>query len=472
MVYRFMGFKIHPVDQVMLQFMQDAEEKCIDQDHGPCGPDAGPPEIAVDANEQEAHQEDEQAPEILVFKYRVFFFEVLIRTAYFFPDLAGLLLMCQNYLYFTGFAGILLRMLPALHTFYERAKLALIHQYAGFLVLKQVCSDFIMNDSEDFLYFRDRKTYPEMVKNKLITVCIPCYNNPGQIKFLLQNLATQRFEDFDVVVTDNSTNDEIEQLMGTFSEQLDISYYRNETNIGAVPNWNKAIALATGEWIKIMHSDDFFTDEDSLSGFAAHTRSGATFLFSDFSYLHEATGRIEHYHFPEKKLKDIYSEPMILNGNNLIGNPSATMIHKSLKQVIYDPRFTWKVDIQYFISLIKAGAQLLHISKGLVTIGMNEHQLTRKVKTNPEFEIPESYYMLEAFGFESLNNINVYDAYWRVYRSLGIYDLATIRSYHQADWGPVLEHLFRNLSQCKPGMLKQGWYSKLMMFKSYLTRPR
>lgn len=311
-----------------------------------------------------------------------------------------------------------------------------------------------------------------MAENRLITVCIPYYNNPDQIEFLLQNLADQSFEDFDVVVTDDSTNNAIEPLINRFSDRLDIKYYTNEKNLGAALNWNKSIALATGEWIKIMHTDDFFTDRDGLLDFAAHTQSGATFLFSDFSFLYETTGKIEHYHFPERKLKAIYKEPMILNGNNLIGNPSATMIHKSLKQVIYDPKFSWKVDIHYFISMIKAGARLKHINKGLVTIGMSDGQLTRKVMTNPKFEIPESYYMLEAFGFEALNNINVYDAYWRVYRSLEIYDLATIRSYHQADWGPVLEHLFRNLSKCNPEMLKQGWYSKLMMFKSYLTRPR
>lgn len=311
-----------------------------------------------------------------------------------------------------------------------------------------------------------------MTKTKLITVCIPCYNNPEQIKSLLQNLADQSFKDFDVVITDNSDNDAIAILSAAFSDRLELAYYKNETNIGAVRNWNKAIELAGGEWIKIMHSDDSFTDKDGLLEFAQHTHSGATFLFSDFHYLYESSGKSEASRFPERKLKAIYEEPMILNYKNLIGNPSATLIHKSLKQVTYDPRFIWAVDIEYFIKLIKAGAKLKHINKDLVTIGMNAQQLTGKVRGNPKYEIPESYYQLEQFGFETLNNILVYDAFWRIFRRLGLYDLAEIGLYHQADWGPVMGHLFRSLAKCNQGMLQQGWYSKLMMFRSYLSRPR
>lgn len=311
-----------------------------------------------------------------------------------------------------------------------------------------------------------------MAKTKLITVCIPCYNNPEQIKSLLQNLAIQSFKDFDVVITDNSDNDAIAVLSAGFSDQLELTYYKNETNIGAVANWNRAIELAGGEWIKIMHSDDAFTDQDGLLNFAQHTNSGGSFLFSNSHYLFVSTGETRDYNSPKRKVKAIYTEPMILNGNNLIGNPSATLIHKSLKGVLYDPRFIWLVDIQYYINLIRSGAILKHIDKDLISIGVHENQLTQRVKSNPKYEIPESYYMLEQFGFESLNHVRVYDAFWRVYRRLEINDLATIQSYHQAEWGPVMEHLFMSLSKCKPELLHKGWYSKLMMFKSYLSRPR
>jgi len=63
----FIGFKVHPVDQVMFHFVEDAEEEGIDEDHDPGREYTHPPQVTVDGNQAAAEQENEHTPEILVF---------------------------------------------------------------------------------------------------------------------------------------------------------------------------------------------------------------------------------------------------------------------------------------------------------------------------------------------------------------------------------------------------------------------
>ena len=50
-------------------------------------------------------------------------------------------------------------------------------------------------------------------------------------------------------------------------EKSYVKYYKNPQCLGAAANWNAAISKARGEYIKIMHHDDWFTDENSLREF-------------------------------------------------------------------------------------------------------------------------------------------------------------------------------------------------------------
>ncbi len=61
------SFKIHPVDQVVFHFVEDAEEEGIDEDHRPGWENTYPPQVAIDRHQAAAEKENEHTPEILVF---------------------------------------------------------------------------------------------------------------------------------------------------------------------------------------------------------------------------------------------------------------------------------------------------------------------------------------------------------------------------------------------------------------------
>jgi glycosyltransferase involved in cell wall biosynthesis len=93
-----------------------------------------------------------------------------------------------------------------------------------------------------------------------ISVCIPAYKRTEFLKRLLDSLMIQNFKNFEVVITDDSPGNDVKTLVQGYSE-LPIKYFRNEHALGTPENWNEGLRQAKGGWIKIMHDDDWFTNE-------------------------------------------------------------------------------------------------------------------------------------------------------------------------------------------------------------------
>jgi hypothetical protein len=84
-------------------------------------------------------------------------------------------------------------------------------------------------------------------------------------------------------VTDDSDGTGVNDLCKEYSNKLVIEYYKNLIPLGTPENWNEAVRRANGQWIKIMHDDDWFTGPDSLGLFASAAQSsGDDFIFSDY----------------------------------------------------------------------------------------------------------------------------------------------------------------------------------------------
>lgn len=96
-------------------------------------------------------------------------------------------------------------------------------------------------------------------KKPRVSVCIPTYNRARYIGKTIQSILNQTFSDFELIIVDNASADNTEEVVRKFMEKDNrIRYYKNAKNIGMHPNWNRAIELATGDYIAIFHDDDLY----------------------------------------------------------------------------------------------------------------------------------------------------------------------------------------------------------------------
>ena len=83
-----------------------------------------------------------------------------------------------------------------------------------------------------------------------VSICIPCYNNADEVERLLQSIYRQSYTDFEVNISDDSTSDETQALVNGCYPM--VKYQRNQKPYGHILNWNAAIKMAEGTYIKIM----------------------------------------------------------------------------------------------------------------------------------------------------------------------------------------------------------------------------
>jgi glycosyltransferase involved in cell wall biosynthesis len=89
-----------------------------------------------------------------------------------------------------------------------------------------------------------------------ISVCIPTYNGGKYLRETLVSIEQQTFTDFDVVITDDRSIDDTTSIVEEFSDRLPITLVVNEQPQGLPGNWNRALEVGTGRWIKFVFQDD------------------------------------------------------------------------------------------------------------------------------------------------------------------------------------------------------------------------
>jgi glycosyltransferase involved in cell wall biosynthesis len=94
-----------------------------------------------------------------------------------------------------------------------------------------------------------------------ISICIPAYKRLPYLKRLLASIAEQSYKHYEIIVSDDSDDDSVHHFLQSFNQLVSIQYFKNTPSLGTPANWNAAISKAKGEWIKLMHDDDWFSNK-------------------------------------------------------------------------------------------------------------------------------------------------------------------------------------------------------------------
>lgn len=92
-----------------------------------------------------------------------------------------------------------------------------------------------------------------------LSLGMPVYNGENFIGRALDTLLAQTFQDFEIVICDNASSDRTEEICRGYAERDGrIRYYRNESNIGAAPNFNRVFELSTAPYFRWAPHDDAY----------------------------------------------------------------------------------------------------------------------------------------------------------------------------------------------------------------------
>ena len=101
-----------------------------------------------------------------------------------------------------------------------------------------------------------------------ISIAIPTYEYKGEgelfLTHLINTITMQTHSDYEVIISDQSINDKIQNLILCLSDPK-IIYFKTNEKLGNISyNTNNAIKHCSGDIIKVMHQDDFFATKYAL----------------------------------------------------------------------------------------------------------------------------------------------------------------------------------------------------------------
>lgn len=236
-----------------------------------------------------------------------------------------------------------------------------------------------------------------------VSVCIPAYCNPLTLQRTLQSVATQEFTDYEVVVTDDSPDESLETIVRCADIPARVSYQRNATRLGSPENWNHCVSLAIGEFVKILHHDDWLSSRHSLGEYVElMRRNPRSNLGFSATIVSNPDGTMQRIHRPSRWLLAVVTRnPRRLFPWNLIGSPSASIYRRS-GAISFDSRLRWVVDLDFYIRMLLENPHLAFTAAPLVcTTNGLPTQVTSQSLGNKRVELFEWTYLYARLFYRS-----------------------------------------------------------------------
>ena len=132
-----------------------------------------------------------------------------------------------------------------------------------------------------------------------ISVITATYNSAATVRDTMESVLGQTHQDLEHIIVDGASADETLSIVASYAprygERLRIV---SEPDSGIYDAMNKGVALATGDVVGLLNSDDFFTSREVLSAVAAAMDDEACdAVYGDIHYVNgEDLGKpVRHY---------------------------------------------------------------------------------------------------------------------------------------------------------------------------------
>jgi len=239
----------------------------------------------------------------------------------------------------------------------------------------------------------------------LVSVCIPCYKNPVLLERCLLTVLEQSYSNIEIIITDDSPNNEVSDVIKKYAADKRIQYTKNFPSLGSPENWNAALRLAQGQYVKIMHHDDWFTNSDALKNFVDTALStNADFICSNCFNVRPDK---KQKHFIPEKFKDRWktNSSLILYAN-YIGNPSTTFfkLTAGVKNILFDINTMWFVDVLFYYEYTQKNKKIVFIKDFLIDTSAGLDTQVTNSAISGKTVLTEFIYMAEKHKLFAKNN--------------------------------------------------------------------
>ena len=197
-----------------------------------------------------------------------------------------------------------------------------------------------------------------------VSVCIPTYKGALTIAATIESVLAQTLEDFELLVVDDGSPDDTAAIVARYADPR-ISYHRNPRNLGPQGNWNRCLELARGRCFKLLPHDDLLHPrclERQAAVLDADREQRIALVFC----ARDVIGPAGQTLLVQRGFRGLPEGAVAANrvlsaclrrGTNLIGEPGAVLLRKSLADKVggFDASNPYVIDLDYWARLLAHG---------------------------------------------------------------------------------------------------------------------
>jgi succinoglycan biosynthesis protein ExoO len=179
-----------------------------------------------------------------------------------------------------------------------------------------------------------------------VSVIIPAYNTEKYIAKAIESVLQQTLDNFEIIIVDDSSTDSTLTIAKSYCDPR-IKVLTNPENMGAAFTRNRAIKAASGTWIAVLDSDDWYVPDRLEKLLAVANSQAADMVADDVYYINDGEELPWSTLFTEseKKVdKIIQIDPVFFVNTDMPGVGGLTL---GLSKPIINREFLSKHKIEY-----------------------------------------------------------------------------------------------------------------------------
>lgn len=219
----------------------------------------------------------------------------------------------------------------------------------------------------------------------LVSVIMPAYNASHYIRESIESVLIQSYTNWELIVADDCSVDGTPEIVKFYSARDPrIKYVELSSNSGSPSGpRNKALALAKGEYVAFLDSDDLWNENKLLNQLTFMINNNYEFTCSSYDIISENGAKLGNYYPPEKA-----------DYSSMLQNNSVGCLTAIVKKELIDNHFfpnCGHEDYALWLTLIKKAGAVYACKEVLASY--------RKVANSV-----------------SSNKIKVFKFFWHIYR--------------------------------------------------------
>ena len=229
-----------------------------------------------------------------------------------------------------------------------------------------------------------------MNNQTIISVVVPMYNVEKYIDHCIRSVLAQTYQNFEIICVDDGCTDNTLQILSTFDDPR--IHVIHQTNKGLAAARNTGIAAATGIYIALLDSDDYWAPR-KLERHLVHLHDNPNIgvSYSQSLFVNEQNKLFGIGQFP--KLKNIRAQDILCR--NPIGNGSAAVIRRRalaeiavvdldksrFNTIFFDPELRQSEDIECWLRIaLNTKWKFEGIAEPLTYYRVNDSGLSANIK--------------------------------------------------------------------------------------------